>query len=117
MTKSFNEFKKPCFWTMFGPFSQILRQKCFFQKIWVSCTISYGLLALRQNSEKTNDTIPRKCLDRKTNRRKDEHTQFQDFSGYLQGSNWSDVFADMSFCLKTASFPKAAFKKVTQFFY
>ena len=29
------------------------------------CTTSYGFLAQGQNLEKTNDTIPRKCLDRR----------------------------------------------------
>ena len=33
MTKYFNKFKKPCFWLIFGQFSQILQQKFFFQKI------------------------------------------------------------------------------------
>ena len=48
MTKSFYKFKKPCFWSIFGPFSQILGQ-IFFWKIWLSHTTSYGFLALCQN--------------------------------------------------------------------
>ena len=34
MTKFFNKFKEPCFWRIFGPFSQFWGQKIFFQKIW-----------------------------------------------------------------------------------
>ena len=66
-TKSFNKFKKPCFWSIFGPFSQTLGQKIFPENPALSYTTSYGFLAPYQNSEKTNDTIPRKRLDRKTN--------------------------------------------------
>ena len=64
MTKLFNKFKKSCFWTIFDPFSQFLRQKKCFRKIRLSDTTSYRLLAPCQNLEKTNDTIPRKRLDR-----------------------------------------------------
>ena len=65
MTKFFNKFKKPYVWPIFGPFSQFLRQKKFSRKIrLLSRTTSYGLLALSQNLEKTNDTIPRKRPDR-----------------------------------------------------
>ena len=47
MTKSFNKFKKPCFWPIFGQFSQILQQNIFSRKsssvthnfIWVSSTM------------------------------------------------------------------------------
>ena len=57
MVKSFNKFKKPCFWPIFGPFSQILGQKKFARKsgsvtnnfIWVSSTMP--------KLKKTNDTI------------------------------------------------------------
>ena len=67
MTKSFNKFKKPCFWPIFGPFSQILRQNFFSpENRALSRTTSDGFLALCQNSEKTSDTIPRKRLDRRT---------------------------------------------------
>ena len=66
-TKSFNKFKKPCLWSIFGPFSQTLGQMIFPENPALSCTTSYGFLAPYQNSEKTNDTIPRKRLDRKTN--------------------------------------------------
>ena len=61
MTKSFNKFKKPCFW----PISQILGQKKFPENLPLSRTTSYGFLALWQNSRKTNDIIPRKHLGRR----------------------------------------------------
>ena len=80
MTKSFNRSKKPCLWPIFGPFSQILGEKIFFQKIWLSHTTSYGFLASCQNSEKTNNTNPRKQTDRRTDGRtgggKDRQTVF-----------------------------------------
>ena len=81
MTKSFNKFKKPCFQSIFPPFSQFWGQKEFFSEDpALSCTTSYGFLSLLQNSEKTNDAIPRKRLDRKTNGRaegwKDVQTLF-----------------------------------------
>ena len=50
---------------VFGPFSQFLWQKNFFlENPAVSCTTSYGFLESSQNSEKTNNTIPRKRPDR-----------------------------------------------------
>ena len=71
--------KKPCNligWRDFGPYLRNknfpkygicagTQQKCFHYR---TCTTSYGFLALCQNSEKTNDTIPRKRLDRRTDR-------------------------------------------------
>ena len=72
MTKFFNIFKKPCFWPIFP----IFWAKCFFWKIWLSHTTSYGFLASCQNLEKTNDTIPRKCPDRWKDGRKDQQTLF-----------------------------------------
>ena len=47
-----NQFKKPCFWPIFDPFSQFCRQMNFYGKC--------------QNLEKTNDTIPSKSPDRRT---------------------------------------------------
>ena len=66
MTKFSN--KKPRFWPILGPFSQFWGKKNFPRKsgsvthnfIWVSSTMP--------NFRKTNDTIPRKCLDRRTGR-------------------------------------------------
>ena len=82
MTKFFNKFKKRCFWPSFDPFSQIFGQKYFSQKTWLSCTISYVFLVLDKNSKKTYDTVPRKCLDRRRDRRMD--TPY--FIGYCWGS-------------------------------
>ena len=63
MTKSFNKFKKPCFWPIFGPFPQILQQIFFPENMALSHTTLYGLVVPCQNSQKTNNTIPRKCLE------------------------------------------------------
>ena len=41
-------------------------------KIRLSCTTAYGFPTPCQNSEKTNDTIPRKCHDRRMGRRIDK---------------------------------------------
>ena len=73
MTKSFNKSKQSCFRLIFCPISQYLGQKQFFRKIrlcYAQLTTSYEFLAPCQNSEKTNDTIPRK----RPNRRKDGKT-------------------------------------------
>ena len=60
MTKFFNKFKKPCFWTIFGPFSQFWEQKKKFpENPTMSSTTSFRFLAQCQNLEKTNDRIPR----------------------------------------------------------
>ena len=60
MTKSFNKFKKPCFWPIFGPLSQIL-----------GSTTGYGFLATFKIYKKNNDKILRKCLDRRMDGRKE----------------------------------------------
>ena len=70
MTKFLNKFKKPCFWTIFGPFSQFLEQKNFFWKIR---TTVYGFQAPCQNLGKTND---KKRPDRWKDRWKDGQTLF-----------------------------------------
>ena len=68
MTKSFDKFKTPCFWSIFPNFGA----KNFLPKnLALSHTTSYGFLAACQNSEKTNDTIPRKCPHRRMNGRMD----------------------------------------------
>ena len=42
--------------SIFGLYPQFLREKKFFQEnVALSGTISYGFLALNQNSEKSND--------------------------------------------------------------
>ena len=75
MTKFFHKFKKPCFWPIFGPFSQN-----FQENPALSHTTSYGFLAPCQTLEKTTDIISRKHPDRHKNRWKgrwkDEQTLF-----------------------------------------
>ena len=67
-----NKFKKPWFWPIFVPFSPFWgAKKIFLENQVLSCTTSYGFLASRQNSEKVNDTIQRKCPDRRTDGWKD----------------------------------------------
>ena len=61
MTISFNTFKKPCFWPIFGPFSQFWGKKFFSGKsssvthnfIWVSSTMPKFRKNERYNSKKT----------------------------------------------------------------
>ena len=64
MTNFFNKLKKLCYCPIFGTFSQFLEQKIFVQKMAQSHKTSYGFLAPRQNLEKTNNTLPRKCQGR-----------------------------------------------------
>ena len=64
MTKFLNKLKENCVWPIFRSFSQFLGQKNYFWKNRLPCTTSYGFLAPCQNLEKTNDTIPRKHMDR-----------------------------------------------------
>ena len=72
MTKFSNKLKNPWFWPILGPFFAILSQKIFSQKA-LPPTTSNEYLAPCQISEKTNDTIPRKCLEEG---RKDRQTLF-----------------------------------------
>ena len=65
MIKSFNKFKKPCFWSIFPNFGP---NNFFRENPALSRTTSCGFLAPCQNSEKSNDTILRKCQDRRTDR-------------------------------------------------
>ena len=59
----------------FGYFSTIWGQKNFFpENVALPCTTSYEFLASCQISEKTNDTIPRKPLDSRTDRRTERQT-------------------------------------------
>ena len=72
MTKFSNKLKKPCFWPILGPLFPI-----FWEKKFSSRTASHGLLAPCRISEKTNDTIPRKCLDRRTDKKTEGQTDWQ----------------------------------------
>ena len=75
MTKFSNKLKKP-FLVHFGPFLPIFGQKkIFLENLALSRTTSYAFLAPCQISEKTNDTIPRKRLNRRTDGRTDRPFQ------------------------------------------
>ena len=78
MTKFSNKFKKPCFWPIFPIFGA---KKIFLENPALSCTTSYGFLAPCQNLEKVNDTIQRKCPDRRKDGRKDGRTDRLYFIG------------------------------------
>ena len=68
MNKFSNKLKKPCC-GLFGVFFlNFWEKKIFSENPALSRTTSYEFLAPCQISQKTNDTIPRKCLDRRTNR-------------------------------------------------
>ena len=63
------------FLAAFGPFFSILGQKIFFsENPALSRTTSYELQATYQILEKTYDTIPRKYLDRRMDRRTEGRT-------------------------------------------
>ena len=53
------------FLSFLAHFPNFLGKKDFLENPALSRTISYGFLASCQNLEKTNDTIPRKRLDRR----------------------------------------------------
>ena len=69
MTKFSDKLEKPCFWPILGPFSQFWgKKKVFSENTALPCTSPYEFLAPCRISGKTYDTIPRKCLDRRTDR-------------------------------------------------
>ena len=70
MTKFSNKFEKTLFWAHLGA------KKNFPRKSGSVTHSSYEFLAPCQISEKTNDTIPRKRLNRRTDGRKDAQTLF-----------------------------------------
>ena len=51
MTKFFIKFKKPCFWHIFGPFSQILRQKKKFSRKFGSAihNFTFQMIQFQEN--------------------------------------------------------------------
>ena len=65
MTKFYNKFKKPFFLPIFPIFGA---KKILLKNLALSHTTSYGFLTPCQNLEKVNDTIQRKCLDRRKDR-------------------------------------------------
>ena len=72
MIKCFNKIRKPCFWSIFGPFSKFWGQnKKFLENPAMSSLTFYGFLATCQNLEKTNDAILKKRPDRRKDGRKD----------------------------------------------
>ena len=77
MTKFINKFKKPCFWHIFGPFSQFWGQKKIFpENPALSCTTSYRFLAPCQNLKKQliqfqENAQPDRRKDGRTDRRMD----------------------------------------------
>ena len=70
MTKFSNKLKKPCFWPILALFPNF-GKKNFPEYPALPGTTSYEFLAPCQISEKFNDTIPRKRLDRRTDGRTD----------------------------------------------
>ena len=70
--KSFQYIQKTLFLAHFWPIFPIFWAKNFFlENLALSRTTSYGFLVSCQNLEKTNNTIPRKRLDRRTEGQKD----------------------------------------------
>ena len=83
MTKFFNIFKKkPVFGPFLAHFPNFWRN-FFLENRALSSTTSYGFVASCQNLEKTNDSIPRKHLDRQKDRRTDRRDR-----PYFIGSFW-----------------------------
>ena len=76
MTKFSNKLKKPCFWPILGLFFPVLGLQKFPENPALPRTTSYEFLAPCQASEKANDTIPRKRVDRRTDGWKDGQTLF-----------------------------------------
>ena len=67
MTKFCEIWKKPHFLAYFGPFSPIFRaMRIFLKNPALSPTTSHGFLSPCQKLGKTNDQIPRKLSDRRT---------------------------------------------------
>ena len=100
MTKFFNKFKRPCFWTIFGPFSFIS-----LENLVLSCTTSYGFLAPCQNIEKNGLTDRRMegqtegQKDRRTDERMERRTDRSFFIGpfwLLPGVQKACTFWDYS---------------------
>ena len=75
MTKFLNKSKNLVFGPYLVHFPNFGGKKQIFWNIWL-CTTSYGFLAPCQNLEKTDDTIPRKHPERRTDGRKVRQTLF-----------------------------------------
>ena len=73
MTKIFNKFHKLYFLPIFCHFPHLLGKK-IFSKIWLLCTATHWPIKPCQVSEKTNEPIPRKLPDGRTEGWKDRQT-------------------------------------------
>ena len=83
--KIFQYIQKTLFLALFWPIFPIFGAKNFFlENPALSRTTSYGFLASCQNLEKTNNTIPRKRLDRWKDGRKDGRMDRPYFTGPFQ---------------------------------
>ena len=71
MTKFFNKFQSPVFSPFLVHFPNFGDKKKLSENPALSSTTSYGFLAPCQNLEKTDDAIPRKHPDGRTDGRKD----------------------------------------------
>ena len=76
MTKFSNKLKNPVL-AHFGPFFPILRQKRNLPRKFSCHAQLHEFLAPCQFKKKTNDAIPRKHLDRRTERRKEGRKEEQ----------------------------------------
>ena len=72
----FQYIQKTLFLVHFRSISPNFGTQKFFQKIRLSSTTSYGFLAPCPNSEKNDDTIPRKHLDKRMEGQKDGQILF-----------------------------------------
>ena len=76
---SFNKFKN----SVFGPFCKILGQKIFRKSGSIMQNLTWAFSTMPKFRKKTNDTIPRKRLDRKM----EGEPTLWDTSSYRQGSS------------------------------
>ena len=85
MPKYFNKLKKTVFLDHFWSIFPILEvQNIFPENPALSRTSSYGFLGPCQNLQKTNETIPRKRLDKQKDRGTDGRTDRLCFIGPLR---------------------------------
>ena len=92
--------KNPVFGPFWAHFPNFWGKKSFPGKSGSVPTTSYGFLAPCQKLEKVNDTIQRKCLDRRKDRQKDGRTDpiLWDPSSYHWGSNiYFEIFLTTEF--------------------
>ena len=92
MTKFSNKFKKPFLDPFLVYFPHFLCKKKSCQKSALSRIIRHGPLTPCRVSEKTNEPIPRKLLDRMTEGRKDGQTLIHRTLLAMAGGPKSDFF-------------------------